>query len=716
MAEERLDIVVALKDFSSRGFRTVAKGIRDFGRDATRIFRGVKDAVFSIQGGLLALAGGFTAVKFVERAGEVEGVKASFDDLNKALGETSPRVLAALRRGVRDTVSDLDLMKNANSALLLGVGKSAEDFEFLADAARRLGKAVGRDATDSLEQLIEGLGKRSAPRLDNLGLLVKEEQAYKDLAAALGKTVDGLTDAERARAFSEAAFESIRVKLKSLGNDTETAGEALGQLKASIANVVDELALALGPTIKDVLGGLAGYVRSNKPEILEFFADIIEATAGLSESLRTITDAIGTPFELVRQYELGKAAEQVEDLTERLKKLQRLARGETHFSDLFSGDNVANAKNRIAGVSQELEKARARVRSLGEEYVKSLGDGSIAERAIKAARDAAESIRASARAAANEFLFQGPEITPQQLEGLRALEALRDHGADHIATLLLEKGIRLEEIKAVSEVAEEEKALNQERIIGRNISEEAAYQRLQAYRAEQEALEGLKAELRALGAESTRWGVATAQAVHEVTGALASESTEAFASFVEGTKKGKEAFRDFTRAVIRDLLRIILYQLILKALQTGAGAIGSFFSSSPATAGPAVSPNYINNDLPYNFSSFPRARGGVVPGHLEPVGGGGSLASRPGLYKLAEGGRPEAVVQLGDNRTLPVELIGDSNRTSPRVVVEQTIIFNHSFQSPSDERAMLDRNKEMITAIVAERTRQSLSYLEEFQR
>lgn len=210
----------------------------------SRIFASLKKRVLGLQGMLAALGTAFTALALVNKAREVSSIREAFESLTASVGTTADVMLEKLRKATRGTVSDLELMRTTNNAVLLGVVKGADDFAELADVARKLGKAVGRDAVDALNDLSIGIGRQSRLILDNLGIIVRVGEAQKKYAALLGTTADKLTLAQQRQAFYNATIEAARKKAKELGKDSEGIVETWGRFTAQISNTVAVLAEA----------------------------------------------------------------------------------------------------------------------------------------------------------------------------------------------------------------------------------------------------------------------------------------------------------------------------------------------------------------------------------------------------------------------------------------------------------------------------------------
>jgi hypothetical protein len=147
--------------------------------------------------------------------------------------------LNALRSSTGNLISDFDLMRMQNSAMSLGVVKTSQDFANLAGAAQKLGLAVGQTSEEAVQSLIEGLGRGSTEMLDNIGIVLKAEQAQKIYAGQLGKTVSQLTDAEKAEAFRVVALEKIRAKALQVQDAEVDFSSSVQASKVAMQNATD---------------------------------------------------------------------------------------------------------------------------------------------------------------------------------------------------------------------------------------------------------------------------------------------------------------------------------------------------------------------------------------------------------------------------------------------------------------------------------------------
>ena len=186
---------------------------------------------------------------------QLNQMETAFDNLVTG-AESSAIALDKLSAATNGTVSNFDLLQQANNAMILGVSRNSDEMAEMFDMAQRLGKALGVDTKRSIESLITGIGRQSRLMLDNIGIIVKADEAYEAYAKEIGKTADNLTDAEKKQAFFNATMDSAREKLKSIGEETEE-GDAFQRLGASAENFSSTVGEALAPALESMAEVLA---------------------------------------------------------------------------------------------------------------------------------------------------------------------------------------------------------------------------------------------------------------------------------------------------------------------------------------------------------------------------------------------------------------------------------------------------------------------------
>jgi len=120
-----------------------------------------------------------------------------------------PFSLEGAQAATRGLISESTLMAAASSATALKVTKTSDEFEKLAEASVKLGAKLGQPADQLLNNLVTALGRGSTELLDNAGIVLKTGEAQERYAASIGKSVEALSDEEKASAFKVEAFKAI---------------------------------------------------------------------------------------------------------------------------------------------------------------------------------------------------------------------------------------------------------------------------------------------------------------------------------------------------------------------------------------------------------------------------------------------------------------------------------------------------------------------------
>ncbi len=192
---------------------------------------------------------------FADRGRQLGALQTSFETLSRGVKANSSEMLSNMKTASRGLVSEFDLMKAANKAMLLGLPVTAAEMGTLTDAATTLGRAMGQDATKSVDDLITALGRSSPMILDNLGLTVKVGEANDIYAAKLHTTADKLTDAQKKTAFYEEAMRKAKEKTEELGKSTKTLGELLESawvvVGDNVTGIISDYNTALGAALSN---------------------------------------------------------------------------------------------------------------------------------------------------------------------------------------------------------------------------------------------------------------------------------------------------------------------------------------------------------------------------------------------------------------------------------------------------------------------------------
>ena len=250
-------------------------------------------------------------LQLTQEAVKVQRMEKAFDSLTGA-AENSAIGMSKLRSATLGTMNNMDLLKQANNAMILGVTKNTDEMSDMFNMAKRLGDALGVDTARSVESLVTGIGRQSRLMLDNIGIIVKADEAYESYAKKLKITKDELTDAQKKQAFFTAAMESARTKAAELGNQQLTARDQFNKFNATMSDFTDFIG------------------EKSTPVVLDFFNSFGEALKRITE-----TDYETTLREL---QEMGASAENLAKIN-RLISLEQasdqIQKSRTIISDSF---------------------------------------------------------------------------------------------------------------------------------------------------------------------------------------------------------------------------------------------------------------------------------------------------------------------------------------------------------------------------------------------
>jgi len=238
------------------------KGVLEFltkGTDAAKDdIGGIEEALGAMKGAVLGAVSAYGALQIAQRtiewsreAAVVQDVAGAFENMTETAGIDGVALLEKMRTATNRTVSELKLMQNANTALMLGL--PIDRFDEILAIARGAAISTGQDMEFMLQSITTGLGRQSKMILDNLGILLDVEAANEAYAASIGKSAAALTETERKQAFVNAALDAGSANLEKMGGLVTSNVDGYVQFEVAL----DELKVTAGELAPqlDVLGG-----------------------------------------------------------------------------------------------------------------------------------------------------------------------------------------------------------------------------------------------------------------------------------------------------------------------------------------------------------------------------------------------------------------------------------------------------------------------------
>ena len=197
---------------------------------------GLVGAYATLAANIFAASAAFHALR---QAAQLDSVIAALE----SVGASAGRNLGAASERLREVTNNAISAEMALRTMALGVssGFSTEQMEGLTKVARGASIALGRDMGDALDRLTRGTAKLEPEILDELGIMVRLDDATAEYASTIGKSVNDLSQYERRQAFLNATLEQGEKKFGELATSVEV-------------NQYDQLAATLNDLSKSFLG------------------------------------------------------------------------------------------------------------------------------------------------------------------------------------------------------------------------------------------------------------------------------------------------------------------------------------------------------------------------------------------------------------------------------------------------------------------------------
>jgi len=259
-----------------------------------KVLTGIKKGLSNMIPSVKQVAIGITALgvamgKLALDAARFEDVEKKFKKLADSQGVNAGNMLANMKALTKGTISELELMKKANTAILLGL--PIDRFDEMLQIALGAAQATGESSEFMLNSLVVALGRGSKLMLDNLGILIDVEKAQEEYAASMGKTSAQLSDTEKKQAFINKALEIGNRNLEAMGGVQESVAIKWERFKATLQDNAIVLGKNLTPAFEvfvDLLGqGADAFGKFAQSDLaIDLFEEMAVGVNAAAQALR----------------------------------------------------------------------------------------------------------------------------------------------------------------------------------------------------------------------------------------------------------------------------------------------------------------------------------------------------------------------------------------------------------------------------------------------
>lgn len=326
-----------------------------FSKMTSGLTSGLVPAYAALAANVFAVTAAFNTFR---RAAQLEQLETSLIRTGAAAGQN----LEAVAEGLKTITNNAIDSEVALRAVAQGTaqGFSPRQLKELTTVARGASVALGRELPDSLDRLIRGTAKLEPEILDELGIIVRLDQATKDYALSINKTSDQLTAFERQQAFANAVTEQGLKKFGDIAKLADT--NPFDQLSASFGDltktVLEGINVALTPFVEFLSNNTAGLIGA-----LTLIASTI--VSQITPALSDMANTSRQKFEALSKNAQAAAAKVQTKYTVALKNLDKLK---------ISPDGFKKVESAIRSSTASANEFKIALKSLRASEVKRKAD------------------------------------------------------------------------------------------------------------------------------------------------------------------------------------------------------------------------------------------------------------------------------------------------------------------------------------------------------
>ena len=233
------------------------KGVAGATSNSSKAFSKMQSGMGGVVGAYAALAANvFALTAFfgaLQRATAVQQLTEGLVELGKASGLAMTSLSQGLIKATDNALSLEESMRSV--ALITSAGLDPSSIEKFGKVAKDASIALGRDTADSLARLSRGVTKLEPELLDELGIMVRLDEASETYARSIGKTANELTNFEKRQAFMNATLKEGEEKFGSIGSAVDS--NPYDKLAATFNNISKGVLNFVGGPLKMLAGVLA---------------------------------------------------------------------------------------------------------------------------------------------------------------------------------------------------------------------------------------------------------------------------------------------------------------------------------------------------------------------------------------------------------------------------------------------------------------------------
>lgn len=344
-------------------------------RKITGVVRGIEKTIKAalVVGGVVAVKKLVDAFGELAQKGEEAGsIAAQFEKLGGSASQ-----IDKAKEAVLGVVDSFELMRIANEGMLKQIPEFNENFALIADYGGRVADALGRDVAESIKQVTDALATGRTKGLQQVGIIVDQDLAYREYAKTLGVVSTELTELQKREAIQRAGLEQLRVSLQRIDAMSESAANAQSAFNAAMGEATKEIGVGINANAELAKGWRAlakavdlidwEEVGKSVAELAATFLNIASKVLPvLVEQLNNVARGFNYLFGAGTQAQADRLAMKINDLQIEVAQMERMADPRLDDKLEKTREELAQSIEQFKGLRKRLEETTVAQDKLAE--------------------------------------------------------------------------------------------------------------------------------------------------------------------------------------------------------------------------------------------------------------------------------------------------------------------------------------------------------------
>ena len=337
---------------------------KNFSKMSQGITGGLVPAYATLAANLFALDAAF---RFLKGAADFRVLREGQVAFAAATGIAYQSLSKDIQAATRGMIS----FSEASQAAAIGraAGLSSGQLRELSEAAFTVSVALGRDVTDSFNRLVRGVTKAEPELLDELGIILRLEEASTKYAAALGLNKNQLSIYQKSQAVVNEVLGQAEEKFGKINEIMDPTANALAQVGIAFDELLNKVRPAIAAIAEPMAKFIAGNTTNAAIAMGLFASSIIKSLIPSTNELRIRqADAAEARIAEIERLKLKE-----EELAAKVKQLSSPSLAQNKFARKLGADRLGAGGKLGAQIADGKKLSKAQISNLHSQHKREIG-------------------------------------------------------------------------------------------------------------------------------------------------------------------------------------------------------------------------------------------------------------------------------------------------------------------------------------------------------